>query len=131
MSITDTIGIIGEMLSWIGAIIGIPFLIAALIIAAIDGPRTPTNVTIVKDLDQQRIAIWSAKERTYTRPLTPRDDLRDHDSTTVIGYVPERRPDRLRLHKRSHPERLCRTLAITMLCTAAVGFLASLLPMVW
>lgn len=131
MSITDIIGIVGEMLSWIGAIIGFPFLVAALIIAAIDGPRTPTNVTIVKDLDQQRIAIWSVKERTYARPLTPRDDLRDHDATTVTGYVPERRPDRLHLHKRSHPERLCRTLAITMLSTAAVGFLASLVPMVW
>ena len=61
MSILDTIGIIGEMLSWIGAIIGIPFLVAALIITAIDGPRTPTNVTVVEDLDQQRIAICSVK----------------------------------------------------------------------
>ncbi|MDR7165629.1 hypothetical protein J2X12_003683 [Pseudarthrobacter oxydans] len=131
MSIIDTIGIIGEMLSWIGAIIGIPFLITAVIINAIDGPRSVTKVTIVEDLDQQRIAIWSVKERTYTRHLTSHDDLRDHDSTTVTGYVPERRPDRLHLHKRSHAERLCRTLAITMLSTAAIGFVTSLLPIFW
>lgn len=131
MNILDTIGIIGEMLSWIGAVIGIPFLIAALIIAAIDGQRTPTNVTIVEDLDQQRIAIWSVKERICTRTLTPRDDLRDHDSATIIGYVSERRPEMLHLHKRSHAERLCRTLALTMLSTAAIRFLASLLPMFW
>jgi hypothetical protein len=37
MNILDTIGIIGEMLSWIGAVIGIPFLIAALIRLIADG----------------------------------------------------------------------------------------------
>ena len=35
------------------------FAIAALIIRAIDGPRLTTNVTIVEDLDQRPIAMWS------------------------------------------------------------------------
>lgn len=131
MSIFDTIGIIGELLSWIGAIIGVPFAIAALIIRAIDGPRLTTNVTIVEDLDQRPIAMWSVQDRTYTRPLTARDEIRDRESTSVTGFVSERDPERLELHKRSHAECLCWTLAITMLSTAVVGFLASLLPMFW
>ena len=131
MSILDTIGIIGELLSWIGAIIGVPFAIAALIIRAIDGPRLTTNVTIVEDLDQRPIAMWSVQDRTYTRPLTARDEIRDRESTSVTGFVSERDPERLELHKRSHAERLCRTLAVTMLSTAVVGFIASLQPMFW
>ena len=87
MSIFDTIGIIGELLSWIGAIIGVPFAIAALIIRTVGGARLPTNVTIVDDLDQQPIAIWSVKDRTYTRPVTAHDDLHVEDSTSVIGDV--------------------------------------------
>jgi len=131
MSTLDTIGIIGELLSWIGAIIGVPFAIAALIIRAIDGPSLTTNVTIVEDLDQRPIAMWSVQDRTYTRPLTARDEIRDRESTSVTGFVSERDPERLELHKRSHAERFCWTLAITMLSTAGVGFLASLLPMFW
>lgn len=131
MSIFDTIGIIGELLSWIGAIIGVPFAIAALIIRAVDGPRHTTNVTIVEGLDQRPIAMWSVQDRTYTRPLTARDEIRDRDSPSVTGFVSERDPERLELHKRSHAERLCRTLAVTMLSTAVVGFIASLQPMFW
>lgn len=51
------LGIIGEKLSWIGAIIGTPILIAALILANIDDLRTPAKATIVEDLDQQRVEI--------------------------------------------------------------------------
>lgn len=75
--------------------------------------------------------MWSVQDRTYTRPLTARDEIRDRESTSVTGFVSERDPERLELHKRSHAERLCWTLAITMLSTAVVGFLASLLPMFW
>lgn len=131
MSTLDTIGIIGEMLAWVGAIIGVPVLAAGLTIRTVGGPRLPTNVTIVDDLDQQPIAIWSVKDRTYTRPVTAHDDLHVEDSTSVIGFVPERDPRRLDFHRRSHAERLCRTLAITMLSTSTVGFLVSLLPMFW
>ncbi|MCT2090241.1 hypothetical protein M3D92_13205 [Micrococcus terreus] len=60
MSILDTIGIIGELLSWIGVIIGVPFLIAALIIRAIERPHLATNVTIVED--------WPALEISDSGP---------------------------------------------------------------
>uniref|UniRef100_UPI001F58E024 hypothetical protein n=2 Tax=Microbacterium TaxID=33882 RepID=UPI001F58E024 len=89
MSTLDTIGIIGEMLAWVGAIIGVPVLAAGLTIRTVGGARLPTNVTIVDDLDQQPIAIWSVKDRTYTRPVTAHDDLHVEDSTSVIGFVPE------------------------------------------
>ena len=46
MSIFDTIGIIGELLSWIGAIIGVPFAIAALIILFVPLLGLATSVGI-------------------------------------------------------------------------------------
>lgn len=131
MSTLDTIGIIGELLAWVGAIIGVPFLAAVLIIRTVGGARLPTDVTIVDDLDQQPIAIWSVEDRTYTRPVTARDDLCVDDSTSFTGFFPEHDPRLLDFHRHSHAERLCRTLAITMLSTSLAGFLVSLLPLFW
>lgn len=67
MSILDTIGIIGELLSWIGTITGVPLAIAALIIRAVDGSRLSTSVTIVEDLNQRPIVLWSVQGRIYAR----------------------------------------------------------------
>lgn len=131
MSAIDIIGIVGELLSWFGAVIGIPFLVAALIFRGADGKRQATNIGIVEDLDRQRVAFWTIGGRTYSRPITERDQLpRDH-GTTITGYVSPRHPGRLELHKRSHAERLCATLAITLLSVAVAGFIASLLPIFW
>ncbi|TDP90138.1 hypothetical protein EDF62_2703 [Leucobacter luti] len=77
MSVVDTIGIIGELLSWVGAFAGVPFLIAALVIHAVEGPRLPTNVTIIEDLDHRKVAQWAVEERTYSRPLTVEDGPAD------------------------------------------------------
>lgn len=60
--------------------------IAALIIDAVDRPRLTTNVTIVEDLAQRLIAMWSVQVRIYTRPLPVRDEIRDRNSTSVTGW---------------------------------------------
>ncbi|RLP67642.1 hypothetical protein D9V30_13490 [Mycetocola reblochoni] len=131
MSVVDTIGIIGELLSWVGAFAGVPFLIAALVIHAVEGPRLPTNVTIIEDLDHRKVAQWAVEERTYSRPLTVEDGPADPHSTSVTGYFRVRHPHLLDIYKRSHRERVCLALAATLLSVAVAGFLASLAPMFW
>lgn len=129
MGILDNIGVIGEVLFWLGAILGLALLIAVLIFRAMDGPRRPTHVTIIEDFDQRPVALWSVHDRTYTRLITAEDDLRVQGSSGVLGFVSVRDPERLEFHRHSTAERLCRALAVTMLVTAGVGFLASLLPL--
>lgn len=131
MSVVDTIGIIGELLSWVGAIAGVPFLIAALVIRAVEGPRLPTNVTIIEDLDHCKVAQWAVEGCTYSRPLTVEDSPSDLHATSITGYFRVRHPHLLDMHKRSHRERVCLTLAATLLSVAVAGFLVSLAPMFW
>lgn len=131
MRVVDTIGIIGELLSWVGAISGVPFLIAALVIRAVEGPCLPTNVTIIEDLDHRKVAQWAVEGRTYSRPLTVEDGLAYPYPTSITGYFRVRHPHLLDMHKRSHRERVCLALAATLLSVALAGFLASLAPMFW
>lgn len=68
MGILDNIGIIGEVLFWLGAILGLALLIVVLIFRAVDGPRRPTHVTIIEDLDQRLVALWSVHDPDLHTP---------------------------------------------------------------
>lgn len=130
MSVVDTVGVIGELLSWIGGVIGFVLGVVAVTLRAGDRKRVPTHVTVVEDLEQQQVALWTYGDRTYSQPLAAHEDVTS-DGTTITGYVAPRHPERIVLHRRSHAERLCTTLAIVMLSTGVVGFIASTAPLFW
>lgn len=128
MSTIDVIAMVGEMLSWVGAIAGIPLLVVALVLRGRDRRRQPVGVAVVDDLEDQRVAIWSAGGRTYSRPLAPHEELAVTDDG-LVGFSSPRRPDRMHVQRRSPAARACTALAITLLAAAVLGFAASLLPL--
>lgn len=128
MSALDVVAMVGEMLSWVGAIAGIPLLVVALVLRGRDRRRRPVGVAVVDDLDDRRVAIWSAGGRTYSRPLALHEELAETDDG-LVGYSSPRRPDRMHAHRRSPAARACTALAVILLATATLGFVVSLLPM--
>ncbi|WP_243224650.1 hypothetical protein [Microbacterium sp. CIAB417] len=130
MSAVDVVGTIGDLLSWIGVLAGIPLLAIGLMIRLAEGAYAPASVTILDDIDDRSFALWSVQGRTCTRPLSVREHATYADRTTVPGFVSTRDPERMRFEKRSPPVRVCLVLAAVMLGAAILGFLASLLPLV-
>lgn len=131
MNAAETVGVIGELLSWLGGSIGVVFLAIALILRSRDRKRLPTPVSVVEDLDEQQVAIWTAAGRTYSRKLAEHERLADDHDSSMTGFVAPQHPEHLVLQQRSNAERLCTVLAIIMLATGAVGFIASTASLFW
>ena len=130
MTAVDIVGTIGELISWIGIIAGIPLAIIGLMIRVAEGSYAPVSVTIVDGIDDHQFALWSTGGRTCSRVLSPHEQIARSEETSVIGYVSTRDPERMRLDRRSPAVRICFVLAAVMLSAAVIGFAASLLPLV-
>ena len=131
MEINDSIGVVGEVIGWVGLIVGLPLLLIALLTRSIQGGHTRIRITVLEDLEDRPMALWSAGDRTYTRALTPSETRHLADTAEPFGYVADRDPERLRLEARSPFERACMTISFVMLGAAVIGFAASFLPVFW
>ena len=119
------------MLAWVGGSWASPFLPPFSSSAPSVDPAFPrtSRTPMISTSNRSRYGV--SKTAPKRPQVTAHDHLHVEDSTSVIGFVPERYPRRLDFHRRSHAERLYPTRAITMLSTSTVGFLVSLLPMFW
>lgn len=131
MEIVDGIGAVGEIIGWVGLIAGVPLLVIGLLVRSLQGTHTRTRITVLEDLEDRPMALWSTGERTYTRPLTSSEIRHLSDLSEPYGYVSDRTPDHMRLEARSSFERACTTISIVMLGAALLGFAASFLPLFW
>ena len=131
MEVVEGVGAIGEIIAWVGLIVGLPLLVIGMLTRTAQGPHTRTVVTVLEDLEDRPMALWSAGGRTCTRSLTPSEARHLAELAEPIGYVSDRDPERLRIDARSPIERACTTIAIVMLGASAVGFVVSLLPIFW
>src|SRR5690606_13484188 len=73
----EAVGIIGELMSWIGGVVGILCLAVALLLRMAGGKHQPVQVTVVDDLEQRLVAIWTVDDRTYSQALDPSIRLSD------------------------------------------------------
>ncbi|MBO1901855.1 hypothetical protein J4H92_07825 [Leucobacter weissii] len=126
MNPIDLIGIIGEMLSWITAIIGVPFLVVSLFLRARNRRRQTVGITI-----RDGVVLWRIDGRTYSRRLDPRDGRGGLENSADVGYVLPRTPQKLQFQQRSEAELVSTTVACMMLGIALVSFLVSLVPLFW
>lgn len=131
MEIIDSIGVVGEVIGWVGLIVGLPLLLIALLTRSVQGRHTRIRITVLEDLEDRPMALWSAGGRTCTRALTPSEARHLADTAEPFGYVSDRDPERLRLEARSPFERACMTISLVMLGAAVLGFAASFLPVFW
>lgn len=131
MEIIDGIGLVGEIIAWVGLIVGLPLLGIGLLTRSVQGPHTRTPIALLDDLEDRPMALWSAGGRTCSRPLTSSEARHLAELPEPIGYVSDRDPERMRVEARSSVERACSTISFVMLGAAVLGFIASLLPVFW
>lgn len=131
MEIVDGVGAVGEVIGWVGLIAGVPLLLIGLLVRALQGARTRVAITVLEDLEDRPVAVWSTDDRTCARPLSPGEVRHLSELPTPMGYVSVHDPEDMRLDARSPFERACTTIALVMLGAAALGFAASLLPVFW
>jgi hypothetical protein len=131
MEIVDGIGAVGEIIGWIGLLVGIPLLLVGVLTRTAQGRHTLTKINVLEDLEDQPVALWSTGDRTYTRPLTTSEARHVAELGEPVAYVSDRNPESMRLEARSPFERACTTIALVMLGAAVLGFVASFLPLFW
>lgn len=121
----DVIAAIGEVLSWIGFGIGIPVLLGAAIVRAVDGQWIPIEIAVV-ETGGERLARWFADDDFRERPLAPSEEhLVEgwHD-----GFVSSRRPAKARFADAPSGAGLASTAGRLLTAVGVLGFLASWLP---
>lgn len=131
MQLIDGVGLVGEIIAWVGFIVGLPLLGIALLTRSVQGPYTRTPLAILDDLEDRPMALWSFGGRTCTRSLTSSEARHLADLAQPVGYVSNRDPERMRVEARSAGERASLTISFVMLGAAVIGFVASLLPIFW
>ncbi len=131
VEIIDAVGLVGEIIAWVGLIVGLPLLGIGLLTRSVQGPFTRTSVAVLDDLEDRPMALWSAGGRTCSRSLTASEARHLAELPEPVGYVSERDPERMRVEARSPVERACLTISFVMLGAVVVGFVASFLPVFW
>ncbi|KJQ52594.1 hypothetical protein [Microbacterium sp. SA39] len=131
MEIVDGVAAVGEVIGWVGLIVGIPLLLIGLLVRALESSRVRVEITVLEDLEDRPIAVWSTADRTCTRPLSPGEARHLAEMPEPVGYVSVNDAEDMRLEARSPFERACTTISIVMLSAAALGFATSLLPIFW
>lgn len=131
MEIVDGVGAVGEVIGWVGLIAGLPLLLIGLLIRGLAGSRTRVAITVLEDLEDRPVAVWSTEDRTCTRPLTPGEARHLAELPSPFGFVSTDDAENMRVEARSPFERACTTISIVMLSAAVIGFAVSLLPVFW
>ena len=116
MNVVDTLGMVGEILSWIGLGIGLPLLLIAMLVRSGDGRWLPVEVVIVTDSER----ILSAQE--YRGPEAKKNPR--------PGFVSEKRPSKMRFEPRRPVIHEFYVIGLTLTIIGALILLLSFLPMV-
>ncbi|MCK2032777.1 hypothetical protein [Microbacterium sp. KSW4-4] len=128
MHLVDTLALVGEVLSWIGLGVGIPFLIVALLIRLVEGQWVPVEVAVI-DRDGRLTARWFAGGDFHERPLR-----RGEPTAATVGWLDgfhsSNDPARIRIGEPPHLRRVLRTVGIVFAAVGAVGLIVSFLPLV-
>lgn len=130
MNVVDTLGMVGEILSWIGFGIGLPLLVIAMLVRAGDGQWQPVDVVIVPQGDQF-LARWFAAGEVHERVLSV-SEFRGPEATKNPrqGFASEKRPHKMRFEPRRPVIHECYVIGLTLTIIGVLSLLLSLLPMI-
>ncbi|GAA1116711.1 hypothetical protein GCM10009670_01730 [Citricoccus alkalitolerans] len=120
----------GELISWIGLIIGLPVLLLGLLLRAGEKGLVPTEVVLVAD-GGTLWARWFSAGEFHERPLRGAERSHFASRDFCLGYLDRRDPSVMRLERRRPVARALLALGSTFVILGACGFALSLLPMVF
>ena len=131
----DAAAAIGELISWVCLVPGIPMLLAAWLLRARDGDWSPVDLAILRR-GGATVARWYAGGDFHERSLSAGErrslavdgggSEREDDRP---GFVSDRRPSRMRLVAHAPASRLLLVIAAVLTIAGAIGFVLSLLPL--
>lgn len=127
MNVVDTLGMVGEILSWIALGLGLPLLLVAVLVRAGDGKWLPVDVVIVTH-DEEILARWFAGGDAHERPLTAQE-FRGPAKNPRPGFVSEHHPARMRFEPRRPVIHECYVIGLTLTVIGVLSLLLSFLPM--
>lgn len=120
---------IGELMSWLCLLPGIPLLVAGWLLRASDGAWSPTRIAVMRAGDRS-LARWYAAGGFHERLLTRNERTQLDDADEQDAQVSDRRPSRMRLAGPGAPQRLLLIIGGVLTALGVVGLLVSLLPLV-
>ncbi|WP_405216930.1 hypothetical protein [Agrococcus sp. Ld7] len=120
---------IGELMSWLCLVPGIPLLLAGSLLRASGGTWSPTRIAVVPVGDRAR-ARWYAGGGFHERMLSRNEQLRLDDADEQDAQVSDRHPSRMRLSGPRAAERLLLLVGGVLTALGLAALLVSLLPLV-
>ncbi|GAA1521647.1 hypothetical protein BJ978_000720 [Agromyces terreus] len=125
MSAWDTIGVIAEVIGWVGLGLGLVCLGLALLIRLADGRWLPTDAVIADepgaDAPGGIVVRWFAGGEFHVRPLSAAERHHVDGPGEEQAYYREREPEHLRLHEPPAGRRILRLLGFVFLGLAVVA----------
>lgn len=125
MTPLDSLALIGEILSWIGLGLGLPLLLAAVVIRAGSGDWEPVEIAVIRT-DGVLRARWFAGGDFRERPLRAAES--GIGEGWHAGYVSSRRPGRVRFVEPPPTARICSLTGGILSGAGVLGFIVSWLP---
>ncbi|XKH52081.1 hypothetical protein LG284_08480 [Citricoccus nitrophenolicus] len=127
MNGSDAVGLVGEMLSIIGLVCGLPLLLYGSLRLSLDGPRIPIEIVIIHGQDSTR-ARWFAEGDFHERTLRPWEREHVHGQEVRMAFISSRDPAHMRLEYRSTLTTVCLTLGAVLVGVGILGLAASIIP---
>lgn len=117
-------------MSWLCLVPGIPLLVAGWLVRASGGSWSPTRIAVVP-VGDRALARWYAGGGFHERMLTRHERMRLDDADEQDAQVSDRHPSRMRLAGPGAAQRLLLIVGGVLTTLGVVGFLVSLLPLVF
>jgi hypothetical protein len=128
MDAWDTVGVIAEVIGWVGLALGLASLGLALLIRIADGRWLPTDAVIADDADGSTVR-WFAEGEFHARRLSAAERHHVENIDEEKAFYREREPEHLRLHEPPAGRRILRLLGLVFLGLAVVAGVVGLIGM--
>src|SRR5690606_16624347 len=124
----DAVAGIGELVSWLCLVPGIPLLLAGWLLRLGDGAWEPVEIVVVPQGDRA-LARWYAGGGFRQRRLSRGERMRLGADGEHVAQVSARHPGRMRL--RDHPplQRMLTVIGAVLTAAGLLGVALSLLPL--
>lgn len=122
----DAVGMIAEILSWIGLGIGLPLLVVVWMVKMHDGSWLPHEVVIVDAEGGRARARWFAAGDFRERPLRADEHVHRQGRDEVDAFISERHPDLMRFEPRRPLLHAFQVLGITLTGVGAAAVVLSI-----
>lgn len=122
-------GVAGELLSWIGFLLGVPLLLVGSALRSAERALVAIEIVIVQD-GYTPWARWFGDGDFHQRPLRLEEFVKLAGKVSCTGYINPRDPSQMRLERHRQATRACRAMGTAFVVIGLAGFILSILPMV-